>query len=202
MRDVGRGCTAAAGGRTFPGCIDDGGDGAAGARGRQLQNDAPVLRRDHDQQVVDGAQERTVEEPVGVTVCSGKYQEAVAHAVQVAAAAAPGYSMAVSATRRAYACRRWTGGAAGADLEVGRAGWLFRCRLCAAASSCGRAVTSAMLPNGAFSYTTSLTPAVPALAAALFAARRLWSEVQRGPAEIRLCGALRQGQVPCSIWWR
>ena len=38
----------------------------------------------------DGAQQRTVEEPVGVTVCSGKYQEAVAHAVQVAAAAAPG----------------------------------------------------------------------------------------------------------------
>ena len=63
---------------------------AAGAGGRQLLHDAPLLRRDHDQQVVDGAQERTVEEPVGVTVCSGKYQEAVAHAVQVAAAAAPG----------------------------------------------------------------------------------------------------------------
>ena len=127
-----------------------------------------------------------MEELVGVTVCSGKYQEAVAHAVQVAAAAAPGYSMAVSATRRAYACRRWTAEPAGADLEAGRVGWLFRCRRCAAASSCGRAVTSAILPNGAFSYTTSLTPAVPALAAALFAAGRLRSEVQRGPAEIRL----------------
>ena len=44
-------------------------------------------------------------------------------------------------------------------------------------TSCGRAVSSAMLPNGAFSYTTSLTPAVPALAAALFAAGRLRSEV-------------------------
>ena len=177
MRAAGRGCTAAAGGRTIPGCIDDGGDGAAGARGRQLKHNAPVLRRDHDQQVVDGAQERTVEEPVGVTVCSGKYQEAVAHAVQVAAAAAPGYSMAVSATRRAYACRRWTAEPAGADLEEGRVGWLFRCRRCAAASSCGRAVTSAILPNGAFSYTTSLTPAVPALAAAVFAAGRLRSVV-------------------------
>ena len=31
-----------------------------------------------------------MEELVGVTVCSGKYQEAVAHAVQVDAAAAPG----------------------------------------------------------------------------------------------------------------
>eukprot|EP01045_Picozoa_sp_COSAG04_P002635 COSAG04_NODE_98_length_26386_cov_21.212729_9_plen_82_part_00 len=31
-----------------------------------------------------------MEELVGVTVCSGKYQEAVAHVVQVAAAAAPG----------------------------------------------------------------------------------------------------------------
>ena len=90
MRAARRGCTAAAGARTIPGCCDDGGDGAAGAGGRQLLHDAPVLRRDHDQQVVDGAQERTVEEPVGVTVCSGKYQEAVAHAVQVAAAAAPG----------------------------------------------------------------------------------------------------------------
>ena len=75
----------------------------------------------------------------------------------------PARSMAASATRHAYACHHWTGGAAGADLEVGRAGWLFRCRLCAAASSCGRAVTSAILPNGAFSYTTSLTPAVPPL---------------------------------------
>ena len=89
MRAAGRGCTAAAGARTIPGCIDDGGDGAAGAGGRQLLHDAPVLRRDHDQQVVDGAQERTVEEPVGAIVCSRKYQEAVAHAVQVAAAAAP-----------------------------------------------------------------------------------------------------------------
>ena len=44
----------------------------------------------------------------------------------------PAHSMAVSATRRAYACRRWTGGAAGADLEVGRVGWLFGCRRCAA----------------------------------------------------------------------
>ena len=70
-----------------------------------------------------------------------------------------------------------TGGAAGADLELGHVGWLFRCRRCAAASSCGRAVTSTMLPNGAFSYTTSLTPAVPALAAALFAAGGLRSEV-------------------------
>ena len=90
MRAAGRGCRAAAGGRTTPGCCDDGGDGAAGAGGRQLLHDAPLLRRDHDQQVVDGAQERTVEEPVGVTVCSRKYQEAVAHAVQVDAAAAPG----------------------------------------------------------------------------------------------------------------
>ena len=53
-------------------------------------------------------------------------------------------------------------------------------------TSCGRAVSSAMLPNGAFSYTTSLTPAVPALAAALFAAGRLRSEVPRGPAKIGL----------------
>ena len=98
----------------------------------------------------------------------------------------PGRSTAASATRRAYACRRWTGGAAGADLEVGRAGWLFRCRLCAAASSCGRAVTSAMLPNGAFSYTTSLTPAVPALAAALNAAGRLRSVVKQTRRSIRL----------------
>ena len=52
-------------------------------------------------------------------------------------------------------------------------------------TSCGRAVSSAMLPNGAFSYTTSPTPAVPALAAALFAAGRLRSEVPRGPAKIR-----------------
>ena len=90
MRAAGRGCTAAAGGRAMPGGVDDGGDGAAGAGGRQLLHGAPLLRRDHDQQVVDGAQERTVEELVGVTVCSGKYQEAVAHAVQVDAAAAPG----------------------------------------------------------------------------------------------------------------
>eukprot|EP01045_Picozoa_sp_COSAG04_P014243 COSAG04_NODE_1054_length_8546_cov_3.545046_9_plen_173_part_00 len=34
-----------------------------------------------------------------------------------------------------------------ADLKVGRVGWLFGCRRCAAASSCGRAVASAMLPR-------------------------------------------------------
>ena len=44
----------------------------------------------------------------------------------------PGRSTAASATRRAYACRRWTTGAAGADLEAGRVGWLFGCRRCAA----------------------------------------------------------------------
>ena len=44
----------------------------------------------------------------------------------------PAHSMAVSATRRAYACRRWTGGAAGADLKVGRVGWPFGCLRCAA----------------------------------------------------------------------
>ena len=110
MRAAGRGCTAAAGGRTIPGCCDDGGDGAAGAGGRQLLHDAPVLRRDHDQQVVDGAQERTVEEPVGAIVCSRKYQEAVAHAVQVAAAAAPGpqHGCVGHTPRILYACRRCT----------------------------------------------------------------------------------------------
>ena len=90
VRAAGRGCTAAAGGRAMPGGVDDGGDGAAGAGGRKLLHGAPLLRRDHDQQVVDGAQERTMEEPVGAIVCSRKYQEAVAHAVQVDAAAAPG----------------------------------------------------------------------------------------------------------------
>lgn len=44
----------------------------------------------------------------------------------------PAHSMAVSATRPAYACRRWTAEPAGADLEVDRVGWLFGCRRCAA----------------------------------------------------------------------
>ena len=111
MRAAGRGCTAAAGARTIPGCCDDGGDGAAGAGGRQLLHGAPLLRRDHDQQVVDGAQQRTMEELVGAIVCSGKYQEAVAHVVQVAAAAAPGPQHGCVGHTRAYGCRRWTGGA-------------------------------------------------------------------------------------------
>ena len=111
VRAAGRGCTAAAGGRAIPGCVDDGGDGAAGAGGRQLLHGAPLLRRDHDQQVVDGAQQRTMEELVGAIVCSGKYQEAVAHVVQVAAAAAPGPQHGCVGHTRAYGCRRWTGGA-------------------------------------------------------------------------------------------
>ena len=45
------------------------------------------------------------------------------------------------------------------------------------------------------SYTTSLTPAVPALAAALFAAGRLRSEVPRGPAKIRRCAASAESRI-------
>ena len=66
MRDVGRGCTAAAGGRNGQGCCDDGGDGAGGAGGRQLLHDVDILRRDHDQQVVDGQIRRKIEARVEV----------------------------------------------------------------------------------------------------------------------------------------
>ena len=195
MRAAGRGCTAAAGGRTIPGCIDDGGDGAAGARGRQLLHDAPVLRRDHDQQVVDGAQERTVEEPVGVTVCSGKYQEAVAHAVQVAAAAAPGYSMAVSATRRAYACRRWTGGAGRSRSGGGPCGLAVRVpplrRSVELRAGCDqRYATKRCLQLHYLANASSTGPRSGTLRCG-----RLRSEVPRGPAEIRLCAA---GRICCS----
>ena len=61
MRDVGRGCTAAAGGRNGQGYCDDGGDGADGVGGRQLLHDVDILRRDHDQQVVDGQIRRKIE---------------------------------------------------------------------------------------------------------------------------------------------
>ena len=185
MRAAGRGCTAAAGGRTIPGCCDDGGDGAAGAGGRQLLHDAPVLRRDHDQQVVGGAQERTVEELVGVTVCSGKYQEAVAHAVQVAAAAAPGPQHGCVGHTHAYGCRRWTGGAGRSRSGSWPSGLAARvCRRCAAVdelrAGCDqRYATKRCLQLHYLANASSTGPRSGTL--------RCGATSERGPAKIRRC---------------
>ena len=101
MRDVGRGCTAAAGGRNGQGCCDDGGDdGAGGAGGRQLLHDVDILRRDHDQQVVDGQIRRKIEARVEAGAPNSHLYRPVARTILELPPAAPRRQRAVRAARR------------------------------------------------------------------------------------------------------
>ena len=100
MRDVGRGCTAAAGGRNGQGYCDDGGDGADGAGGRQLLHDVDILRRDHDQQVVDGQIRRKIEARVEVRFDMRWQCRRVARTMLELPPAAPRRQRAVRAARR------------------------------------------------------------------------------------------------------
>ena len=99
MRDVGRGCTAAAGGRNGQGCCDDGGDRAAGAGGRQLLHDVDILRRDHDQQVVDGQIRRKIEARVEARAARSHLYHPVARVMTEVPPAAPRRQRAVRAAR-------------------------------------------------------------------------------------------------------
>ena len=100
MGDVGRGCTAAAGGRNGQGCCDDGGDRAAGAGGRQLLHDVDILRRDHDQQVVDGQIRRKIEARVEARAARSHLYHPVARVMTEVPPAAPRRQRAVWAARR------------------------------------------------------------------------------------------------------
>ena len=100
MRDVGRGCTAAAGGRNRQGYCDDGGDGADGAEGRQLLHDVDILRRDHDQQVVDGQIRRKIEARVEAGAPNSHLYRPVARTILELPPAAPRRQRAVWAARR------------------------------------------------------------------------------------------------------
>ena len=100
MRDVGRGCTAAAGGRNGQGCCDDGGDRAAGAGGRQLLHDVDILRHDHDQQVVDGQIRRKIEARVEARAARSHLYHPVARVMTEVPPAAPRRQRAVWAARR------------------------------------------------------------------------------------------------------
>ena len=99
MRDVGRGCTAAAGGRNGQGCCDDGGDRAAGAGGRQLLHDVDILRHDHDQQVVDGQIRRKIEARVEARAARSHLYHPVARTMLELPPAAPRRQRAVRAAR-------------------------------------------------------------------------------------------------------
>ena len=100
MRDVWHGCTAAAGGRNGQGCCDDGGDRAAGAGGRQLLHDVDILRRDHDQQVVDGQIRRKIEARVEARAARSHLYHPVARTTLELPPAAPRRQRAVRAARR------------------------------------------------------------------------------------------------------
>ena len=100
MRDVGRGCTAAAGGRNGQGYCDDDGDGADGVGGRQLLHDVDILRRDHDQQVVDGQIRRKIEARVEVRFDMRWQCRRVARTMLELPPAAPRRQRAVRAARR------------------------------------------------------------------------------------------------------
>ena len=100
MREVGRGCTAAAGGRNGQGCCDDDSDDADGAGGRQLLHDVDILRHDHDQQVVDGQIRRKIEARVEVRFDMRWQCRRVARVMTEVPPAAPRRQRAVWAARR------------------------------------------------------------------------------------------------------
>ena len=100
MRDVGRRCTAAAGGRNGQGYVDDDGDGADGAGGRQLLHDVDILRHDHDQQVVDGQIRRKIEARVEARAARSHLYHPVARTMLELPPAAPRRQRAVRAACR------------------------------------------------------------------------------------------------------
>ena len=100
MRDVGRGCTAAAGGRNGQGYCDDDGGGAEGDGGRQLLHDVDILRRDHDQQVVDGQIRRKIEARVEAGAPNSHLYRPVARTILELPPTAPRRQRAVRAARR------------------------------------------------------------------------------------------------------
>ena len=82
------------------GCCDDGGDGAGGAGGRQLLHDVDILRRDHDQQVVDGQIRRKIEARVEARAPISHLYRPVARTTLELPPAAPRRQRAVWAARR------------------------------------------------------------------------------------------------------
>ena len=130
-----------------------------------------------------------MEEPVGVTVCSRKYQEAVAHAVQVAAAAAPGPQhgcvghtprICVPPLDRRSRRSRSGGGPCGLAVRVPPLRRSVELR-----TGCDqRYATKRCLQ---LHYLTNASST--GLAAALFAAGRLRSVVKQTRRSIRLCFA-------------